>query len=105
MIDSLLTVGTGQRIGILLEVVLVKSTLMGMIAKQTEADLKCDCPCWRAWPGSSWFIEKDFSAEGLKRSIVVVATSDQPALTRMKAAYTATAIAEYFRDEEKCHVP
>lgn len=74
---------------------------MGMIAKQTEADLNVIALVGERGREVREFIEKDLGAEGLKRSIVVVATSDQPALTRMKAAYTATAIAEYFRDRGK----
>ena len=78
-----------------------KSTLMGMIAKQTEADLNVIALVGERGREVREFIEKDLGSEGLKRSIVVVATSDQPALTRLKAAYTATAIAEYFRDRGK----
>lgn len=101
VIDSLLTVGTGQRIGIFAGSGVGKSTLMGMIAKQTEADLNVIALVGERGSEVREFIEKDLGAEGLKRSIVVVATSDQPALTRLKAAYTATAIAEYFRDRGK----
>lgn len=101
VIDSLLTVGTGQRIGIFAGSGVGKSTLMGMIAKQTEADLNVIALVGERGREVREFIEKDLGAEGLKRSIVVVATSDQPALTRLKAAYTATAIAEYFRDRGK----
>ncbi|WP_336183048.1 flagellar protein export ATPase FliI [Bacillus sp. 205(2023)] len=98
-IDSLLTVGKGQRIGIFAGSGVGKSTLMGMIAKQTEADLNVIALVGERGREVREFIEKDLGVEGLKRSIVVVATSDQPALTRLKAAYTATAIAEYFRDK------
>lgn len=98
-IDSLLTVGKGQRIGIFAGSGVGKSTLMGMIAKQTEADLNVIALVGERGREVREFIEKDLGAEGLKRSIVVVATSDQPALMRLKAAYTATAIAEYFRDK------
>ncbi|MBX7000104.1 flagellar protein export ATPase FliI [Bacillus aerophilus] len=101
VIDSLLTVGTGQRIGIFAGSGVGKSTLMGMIAKQTEADLNVIALVGERGREVREFIEKDLGAEGLKRSIIVVATSDQPALTRLKAAYTATAIAEYFRDRGK----
>ncbi|MCM2581878.1 flagellar protein export ATPase FliI [Bacillus stercoris] len=97
-IDSLLTVGKGQRIGIFAGSGVGKSTLMGMIAKQTEADLNVIALVGERGREVREFIEKDLGKEGLKRSIVVVATSDQPALMRLKAAYTATAIAEYFRD-------
>ncbi len=98
-IDSLLTVGKGQRIGIFAGSGVGKSTLMGMIAKQTEADLNVIALVGERGREVREFIEKDLGDEGLKRSIVVVATSDQPALMRLKAAYTATAIAEYFRDK------
>ncbi|MGF7533197.1 flagellar protein export ATPase FliI [Bacillus mexicanus] len=98
-IDSLLTVGKGQRIGIFAGSGVGKSTLMGMIAKQTEADLNVIALVGERGREVREFIEKDLGEEGLKRSIVVVATSDQPALMRLKAAYTATAIAEYFRDK------
>ncbi|MGG0777669.1 flagellar protein export ATPase FliI [Bacillus rugosus] len=98
-IDSLLTVGKGQRIGIFAGSGVGKSTLMGMIAKQTEADLNVIALIGERGREVREFIEKDLGKEGLKRSIVVVATSDQPALMRLKAAYTATAIAEYFRDK------
>ncbi|MEG7334132.1 flagellar protein export ATPase FliI [Bacillus sp. 0102A] len=98
-IDSLLTVGKGQRIGIFAGSGVGKSTLMGMIAKQTEADLNVIALVGERGREVREFIEKDLGKEGLKRSIVVVATSDQPALMRLKAAYTATAIAEYFRDK------
>ncbi|UYO36937.1 flagellar protein export ATPase FliI [Bacillus zhangzhouensis] len=101
VIDSLLTVGTGQRVGIFAGSGVGKSTLMGMIAKQTEADLNVIALVGERGREVREFIEKDLGAEGRKRSIVVVATSDQPALTRLKAAYTATAIAEYFRDRGK----
>ncbi|MCE0739118.1 flagellar protein export ATPase FliI [Bacillus sp. G16] len=100
-IDSLLTVGKGQRIGIFAGSGVGKSTLMGMIAKQTEADLNVIALVGERGREVREFIEKDLGEEGLKRSIVVVATSDQPALMRLKAAYTATAIAEYFRDKGK----
>ncbi|MGK9163007.1 flagellar protein export ATPase FliI [Bacillus subtilis] len=100
-IDSLLTVGKGQRIGIFAGSGVGKSTLMGMIAKQTEADLNVIALVGERGREVREFIEKDLGKEGLKRSIVVVATSDQPALMRLKAAYTATAIAEYFRDKGK----
>lgn len=98
-IDSLLTVGKGQRIGIFAGSGVGKSTLMGMIAKQTEADLNVIALVGERGREVREFIEKDLGKEGLKRSIVVVATSDQPALMRLKAAYTETAIAEYFRDK------
>ncbi|MCY8160533.1 flagellum-specific ATP synthase FliI, partial [Bacillus licheniformis] len=97
-IDSLLTVGKGQRVGIFAGSGVGKSTLMGMIARETAADLNVIALVGERGREVREFIEKDLGEEGLKRTIVVVATSDQPALMRLKAAYTATAIAEYFRD-------
>ena len=98
-IDSLLTVGKGQRVGIFAGSGVGKSTLMGMIARETAADLNVIALVGERSREVREFIEKDLGEEGLKRTIVVVATSDQPALMRLKAAYTATAIAEYFRDK------
>ena len=97
--DSLLTVGKGQRVGIFAGSGVGKSTLMGMIARETAADLNVIALVGERGREVREFIEKDLGEEGLKRTIVVVATSDQPALMRLKAAYTATAIAEYFRDK------
>ncbi|MED4401531.1 flagellar protein export ATPase FliI [Metabacillus fastidiosus] len=99
MIDSLLTVGKGQRVGIFAGSGVGKSTLMGMIARNTNADLNVIALIGERGREVREFIERDLGPEGLKRSIVIVATSDQPALMRIKAAYTATAIAEYFRDK------
>ncbi|MGG3999110.1 flagellar protein export ATPase FliI [Anoxybacillus sp. CHMUD] len=99
MIDSLLTVGKGQRVGIFAGSGVGKSTLMGMIARNTNADLNVIALIGERGREVREFIERDLGPEGLKRSIVVVATSDQPALMRMKGAYAATAIAEYFRDQ------
>ncbi|MDA1475540.1 flagellar protein export ATPase FliI [Bacillus sp. CLL-3-40] len=98
-IDSLLTVGKGQRVGIFAGSGVGKSTLMGMIARETEADLNVIALVGERGREVREFIEKDLGEEGLRRTIVVVATSDQPALMRLKAAFTATAIAEYFRDK------
>ncbi|MTH52743.1 flagellar protein export ATPase FliI [Bacillus mangrovi] len=98
VIDSLLTVGKGQRVGIFAGSGVGKSTLMGMIARNTKADLNVIALVGERGREVREFIERDLGPEGLKRSIVVAATSDQPALMRIKAAYTATAIAEYFRD-------
>lgn len=97
-IDSLLTVGKGQRIGIFAGSGVGKSTLLGMIARNSEADLNVIALIGERGREVREFIEKDLGEEGLKKSIVVVATSDQPALMRIKGAYTATAICEYFRD-------
>jgi flagellum-specific ATP synthase len=99
MIDSLLTVGSGQRVGIFAGSGVGKSTLLGMIARNTTADLNVIGLIGERGREVREFIERDLGSEGLKRSIVVVATSDQPALMRIKGAYTATAIAEYFRDK------
>lgn len=97
-VDSLLTVGKGQRVGIFAGSGVGKSTLLGMIARNSEADLNVIALIGERGREVREFIEKDLGEEGLKKSIVVVATSDQPALMRIKGAYTATAICEYFRD-------
>jgi flagellum-specific ATP synthase len=99
MIDSLLTVGNGQRVGIFAGSGVGKSTLLGMIARNTTADLNVIALIGERGREVREFIERDLGEEGLKRSIVIVATSDQPALMRIKGAFTATAIAEYFRDK------
>jgi flagellum-specific ATP synthase len=99
VVDSLLTVGKGQRVGIFAGSGVGKSTLLGMIARNTTADLNVIALVGERGREVREFIERDLGPEGLKRSIVVVATSDQPALMRIKGAYTATAIAEYFRDQ------
>lgn len=99
LIDSLLTVGKGQRVGIFAGSGVGKSTLLGMIARNTNADLNVIALIGERGREVREFIERDLGQEGLARSIVVVATSDQPALMRIKGAYTATAIAEYFRDK------
>jgi len=98
VIDSLLTVGKGQRVGIFAGSGVGKSTLMGMIARNTNADLNVIALIGERGREVREFIDRDLGPEGLKRSIVIVATSDQPALMRLKAALTATAVAEYFRD-------
>ncbi|WP_156289063.1 flagellar protein export ATPase FliI [Oceanobacillus salinisoli] len=97
-IDSLLTVGKGQRVGIFAGSGVGKSTLLGMIARNSGADINVIALIGERGREVREFIEKDLGEEGLKKSIVVVATSDQPALMRIKGAYTATAISEYFRD-------
>jgi flagellum-specific ATP synthase len=96
-IDALLTVGKGQRMGIFAGSGVGKSTVLGMIARQTTADLNVIALIGERGREVREFIEKDLGELGLKRSIIVVATSDQPALMRIKGAMTATAIAEYFR--------
>jgi flagellum-specific ATP synthase len=97
-IDGLLSVGKGQRIGIFAGSGVGKSTLLGMIARNSEADVNVIALIGERGREVREFIENDLGPEGLKKSIVVVATSDQPALQRIKGAYTATAICEYFRD-------
>ncbi|AYC29241.1 flagellar protein export ATPase FliI [Paenisporosarcina cavernae] len=97
-IDGMLTVGKGQRVGIFAGSGVGKSTLLGMIARNTNADLNVIALIGERGREVREFIERDLGPEGLKRSIVIAATSDQPALMRIKGAFTATAIAEYFRD-------
>ncbi|UOQ93220.1 flagellar protein export ATPase FliI [Halobacillus shinanisalinarum] len=96
-IDSLLTVGKGQRVGIFAGSGVGKSTLLGMIARNSAADVNVIALIGERGREVREFIENDLG-EGVKRSVVIVATSDQPALMRVKGAYTATAISEYFRD-------
>jgi len=98
-IDSLLTVGRGQRIGIFAGSGVGKSTLLGMIARNAKADVNVIVLIGERGREVLDFMEKDLTAEGLKRSVVVVATSDQPALVRLKSASVGTSIAEYFRDQ------
>lgn len=100
-IDGLLTVGKGQRIGIFAGSGVGKSTLIGMIARNTKADINVIALVGERGREVREFIEKDLGKEGLKRSVVIVATSDQPALIRLKGAFLATSIAEYFRDQGK----
>lgn len=98
-IDTLLTVGRGQRIGIFAGSGVGKSTLLGMIARNSRADINVIALLGERGREVREFIEHDLGEVGLKKSIVVVATSDQPALMRIKGAYTATAISEFFRDQ------
>ncbi|GAA0724165.1 flagellar protein export ATPase FliI [Clostridium malenominatum] len=100
-IDGFLTCGEGQRIGIFAGSGVGKSTTLGMIAKYAEADVNVICLIGERGREVLDFIEKDLGPEGMKKSVVVCATSDKPALVRIKGAFTATAIAEYFRDEGK----
>ena len=97
-VDGLLTIGKGQRIGIFAGSGVGKSTLLGMFARNTKADINVIALIGERGREVREFIERDLGEEGMKRSVVVVATSDKPALIRNKAAKTATAIAEYFRD-------
>ncbi len=100
-VDGMITVGKGQRIGIFAGAGVGKSTLMGMFARNTKADINVIALIGERGREVREFIEHDLGEEGMKRSVVVVATSDRPALERNKAAKTATAIAEYFRDRGK----
>ncbi|TGE39986.1 flagellar protein export ATPase FliI [Desulfosporosinus fructosivorans] len=97
-IDGILTIGRGQRMGIFAGSGVGKSTLLGMMARNTVADVNVIALVGERGRELRDFIEKDLGPEGLARSVIIVATSDQPALVRLKAAFTATAIAEYFRD-------
>ncbi len=100
-IDCLLTLGKGQRVGIFSGSGVGKSTLLGMIARNVKSDVNVIALIGERGREVLEFIERNLGAEGLRRSVVVVATSDQPALTRCRAAYSATAIAEHFRDQGK----
>ena len=97
-INGLLTLGKGQRIGILAGSGVGKSTLLGMIARHTAADISVIALIGERGRELKDFIERDLGPVGLARSVVVVATSDQPPLVRMRGAYLATAISEFFRD-------
>lgn len=101
IIDGLLTVGKGQRVGLFAGSGVGKSTLLGMIAKRSSADINVIALIGERGREVKEFIEKELGPEGMARSVVIVATSDQPPLVRLKGAYTATAIAEYFRDQGK----
>ena len=100
-VDGLITVGKGQRIGIFAGSGVGKSTLMGMFTRNTRADITVMALIGERGREVREFVEHDIGPEGMKRSVVVIATSDKPALIRKKAALTATAIAEYFRDQGK----
>lgn len=101
VIDALLTFGKGQRIGIFAGSGVGKSTTLSMIARNTEAELSVIGLIGERGRELRDFLERDLGEEGMKRSVVVCATSDQPALVRLKGAFVATAIAEYFRDQGK----
>lgn len=98
-IDSLLTCGKGQRLGIFAGSGVGKSSLMGMIARHAKADVNVIALIGERGREVQEFIERDLGPEGLERSVVVVSTSDQPALVRIRGAWVATAVAEYFRDQ------
>jgi len=98
-VDGIMTIGKGQRIGIFAGSGVGKSTLLGMFARNTKADINVIALIGERGREVREFVEKDMGEEGMRRSVVVVATSDKPALVRRKAAQTATAIAEYFRDQ------
>lgn len=100
-IDSLLTLGEGQRLGIFSGSGVGKSTLLGMIARNTEADINVIALVGERGREVRDFLERDLGEKGLARSVVIVATSDQPSLIRIQAALVATAVAEYFRDQGK----
>ncbi len=100
-IDGMLTIGKGQRMGIFAGSGVGKSTLLGMIAKNVKADINVIALVGERGREVAEFIEKDLGPEGLARSVLVVATSDQPAMYRVKCAAVATAIAEYFKDQGK----
>jgi flagellum-specific ATP synthase len=100
-IDGLLTCGIGQRLGIFAGSGVGKSVLLGMMARYTSADVNVIGLIGERGREVNEFLERDLGPEGLARSVVVVATSDEPALVRVQAAMTATAIAEYFRDQGK----
>jgi flagellum-specific ATP synthase len=100
-LDSLVPCGQGQRLGIFAGSGVGKSSLLGMIARSTSAEVNVICLVGERGREVREFIERDLGPEGLARSVVVVATSDQPALVRIKAAFTATTIAEHFRDRGK----
>ena len=97
-IDGLLTVGEGQRVGLFAGSGVGKSTLMGQIARNTQADLSVVALIGERGREVREFIEDAMGEEGMKRAVLVCATSDQPSLVRLRAAYVATAIAEYFRE-------
>ncbi len=98
-LDALVPCGRGQRLGIFAGSGVGKSSLLGMIARSTSAEVNVICLVGERGREVREFIERDLGPEGIARSVVVVATSDQPALVRIKAAFTATTIAEHFRDQ------
>jgi flagellum-specific ATP synthase len=101
VLDTLIPCGKGQRLGIFAGSGVGKSTLLSMIARGTEADVSVIALIGERGREVAEFIKNDLGPEGLARSVVIVATSDQPALVRLRAAFTATRIAEFFRDQGK----
>jgi type III secretion protein N (ATPase) len=99
--DGLLTVGRGQRVGLFAGSGVGKSTLMGQIARQTSAEVVVVCMVGERGREVLEFIHDSLGEEGLKRSVVVCATSDTPSLVRLKCCFVATAVAEWFRDQGK----
>ncbi|RYF07288.1 MAG: FliI/YscN family ATPase, partial [Deltaproteobacteria bacterium] len=100
-IDGLLTIGLGQRIGLFAGSGVGKSTLMGQIARFSEAEVVVTCLIGERGREVRDFIEESLGEEGLKKTVVVVATSNEPSLVRLKSAFVATSIAEWFRDQGK----
>jgi type III secretion protein N (ATPase) len=98
-IDGLLTIGKGQRIGLFAGSGVGKSTLMGQIARNTEAEIVISCLIGERGREVKDYIEESLGEEGMKKSVVVVATSDESSLVRQKSAFVATSIAEWFRDQ------
>lgn len=98
-INSLITLGKGQRVGIMAGSGVGKSTLMGMMARYTKADVNVIALIGERGREVVEFMERDLGPEGMARSVLVIATSDQSPLVRMRAAYAATSVAEYFRDK------
>ncbi len=100
-IDGLLTIGRGQRMGIFAGSGVGKSTLLGMIAREVQADINVIALVGERGREVLEFIERDLGPKGMARSVLVIATSDQPSMMRNKCPMTATAIAEYFKDQGK----
>ena len=98
-INALLTLGKGQRVGIMAGSGVGKSTLMGMMARYTKADVNVIGLIGERGREVLEFMERDLGPEGMARSVLIIATSDQSPLVRMRAAYAATAVSEYFRDK------
>lgn len=99
VIDTMLACGRGQRLGIFAGSGVGKSVLLGMMSRHTDADVIVTALIGERGREVNEFLERDLGPEGMARSVVIVATSNEPALTRVKAAFTATAVAEYFRDK------